>query len=262
MVDNCVSKSSNSSNFRNVIKGDTVYVFKKASSSDNISFSKKEVIDLLLARDTTDNALSIFITALGVLFTIMAIVIAIVIFMQSRDFKIKLTEATDKYQQIIKQFIDSKRGDLETQEEIITRLISDYTKQLETPRTEPKQEPDQVEESKPSKEFQQVQESESSIKKIIDGLEHKKNIIEKQLNNSIVEVNYVARNSFLSGKPSSLPNIHHQCSSCKFGFLVPNIDSNTDTFSGSTRMYTGMFDVPNTQKVVKCPKCGNVDVLY
>jgi len=235
-------------NNKNSVKKDTVYISDYRNITYNATFSKKDLTDILSTKNTTENALSIFITALGVLFTIMAIVVAIVIFMQSRDFKNKLTEATDKYQLIIKQFIDAKREDLKIQEENITKLISDYREKLEMPEPEPDSQP--------------AQESENKIKEIINVLEHKKNIIEKQLNNSIVDVNYVAGSYFHLGKPSSLPNKHHQCSNCKFGFLVHNPDSGIDAPSATSMHYfSTSLDSPNTNKVVICPKCGNVDVI-
>jgi len=254
---NSEAKRLNSLSGKNIVKKDTVYVLDHKNSSDNISFSKKEITNILLTRNTTENALSIFITALGVLFTLMAIVVAIVIFMQSRDFKNKLTEATDKYQLIIKQFIDSKREDLKMQEENITKLILEYKEKLETSQpliqeTQLAQETEPIQESESKK-------SESKIKEIITELEQKRNIIEKQLNNSIVDVEYVAKSSFLSGEQSSLPNKHHQCSNCKFGFLIHNFDLGKGS---AIYTYNPYGTLNNTQKVVTCPKCGNVDTIY
>jgi len=213
---------------------DSMLIPNQIFTTDNVSFSRKEILDLLANRNSTENSLSIFITALGVLFTIMAIVIAIVIFMQSRDYKNKLKEATDKYEIIIKQFIESKRKELKIQEENLTKLIDDYREKLQSSQ------PDE----------------ESALKDIISKLEIKKDIVEKQLSNSVVDVNYVLPTYYPAGLNESATTRYHRCSKCDFGFLVRE-----PGYLDSYVLLNPMSKLEKENRVATCPQCGNVDML-
>ena len=230
------AESSIKNSLKDTIKENRVAstIPNKDYSSDNISLSKKEIVDSLVNRNTTENTLAIFITALGVLFTVMAIVVAIVIFMQSRDFKNKLTEATDKYELIIKQFIESKREDLKIQEEELTKFISEYREKLESSQPEQKGE----------------------IKQIISQLETKKSIVEKQLNNSVVDVGYVFPNYYPSDLHGFPTNRYHKCSTCNFGFLVRELG-----YLDTAMLLNPMIKSSLVNKVATCPQCGNVDMI-
>lgn len=221
-----------------VYKTDTI-IIKKSLVNQGFELSKEEFIGLLKGKNTMENSLSIFICALGVLFTLMAIFIAIVIYTQSKDFKERLAGVISKYESIIKGFIESKREDLKSQEESINQMILKYEENLKTAEAEQK----------------------IKLEETINELKSKKEIVDKQLKNSVVDAEFV-----LSGYNPLGPNRTsqklHKCSICNFGFIVRDNSKDYLTLSGSTTMMIdSITNFYSADIIAKCPNCGNIDKL-
>lgn len=231
-------------------KIDTVILSNNINNSENNYISKNELIDLLVKKSSSESWLTVLITSLGVLFAIMAIVVAFVIFIQSRDFKNKLNKAIIKYENLINDFIESKRKELKIQEESVKSYIQEYENALKTETSES---------------MVQIHESiNAKIKEKIRELESQKSIIEKQLKNSIVDAEYINQDNYssFSGNPMK---VHHTCTKCGQGFFIRDVNSVSGAISDAMPFYltgySGYSGFLDPKRFATCPKCGNVDII-
>lgn len=223
-------------------KIDTVILSNITNNSEDNYISKNELIDLLVKKSSSESWLTVLITSLGVLFAIMAIVVAIVIFKQNHDYKNKINESLDYYKNMLNTFIESKRQELKIQEESIKLMIANLNESQE------KSDPDK----------------EVKINEIITGFENQKEIIEKQLYKSQVDAEYLNQNNY-STIPGSPLTFHHICPKCGQGFLVRDYYSSSDIMSNALKFATSGFSgysgYQDPTRVAACPKCGNVDKI-
>jgi len=175
------------------------------------------------------NPYGIMVGALAVLFTILTIVAAIVVYRQSKEYKEKLQADRDQYAKSFNDFLVSQKSIIDQREKQagevekkINELIEAYKKDL--------------------KESSATQKAE--IGKAIKKLEEEK----LSLSNTIGPLT-VAPNSMGIGGISNIGifnNTYHKCTKCGFGFFIDN--NPTLTYLSFTRTVT-------------CPRCGNTDKI-
>ncbi len=173
------------------------------------------------------NPYGIIIGALAILFTILTIVAAVIIYRQSRDYKERVQADRERYAKSINDFLESQKAIIERREkqagkveEKIDKLLEEYKNQL-----------------KESSKSQKVE-----IEKAIENLKE-----EKLLLGSTIGPLTVSPNNFNFATSASVLGLsnHHTCKSCGFGFFV----------SGGLGTFTNLMG----QQTVTCPKCGSVD---
>jgi len=181
------------------------------------------------------NPYGILITSLAVLFTILTIIAVIIIWTQGNEFKKLVSNTVNKYEGILKSFIEQKKKDLENVYKSFDKAIEDYKSQLKEASKEQKKE----------------------IEKRIEELKTQKEAIKQDFQNSIVYP--------ISLESQTGPGIYsnqrlHKCSSCGFGFLISDPLRGYQDYSRgiSTSLYT---TTPLGLKGVECPKCGNIDQI-
>ncbi|MCK4630019.1 MAG: hypothetical protein KAT40_01175 [Bacteroidales bacterium] len=177
------------------------------------------------------NPYGILITALAVLFTLLTIIAVIIIWTQGNEFKKLVSNTVNKYEGILKSFIEQKKKDLENISKGFDKAIEDNISQLKKASKDQKEE----------------------IEKRIEELKTQKEAIKQDIQSSIVY-------PFNIGSQTG-PGIYsnqklHKCSSCGFGFLVSYPLSGYPDYGISTGAYT---TTPFGLKGVECPKCGNID---
>jgi len=184
------------------------------------------------------NPYAIMLAILGILFTLLAIVAAVLIWSQSRDFKKTLNDSINKiinkYEVIIKAFIDQKRKDLEKIDKEIKIQIDQYKNELVNANDERKLE----------------------IEKEIIELENKSKIVEKEAKSPFVRPFNIKKDPLTTSVESFLQveYDHHICSNCGYGYLVEKTPLFSTDYATSPRTSFGLGE-----KVIKCPKCGNVE---
>lgn len=204
------------------------------------NLSKDDLINLLVKKSSSENWLTVLITSLGVLFAIMAIVVTIVIFKQNHDYKTKFNEAienfkkaSEEYKNIIDQFMESKRKDLED-------LLDSYNSTLLHYKEE---------------KSETLSENNEKVNERIKDIEKHKNIIEKQLKGSIVNaVELNSSNPFSSLGMPTQTQTHHNCSKCGFGYVVRRRKTGNS-------LLDSMLNASSSGSAVTCPECGNADKI-
>lgn len=174
------------------------------------------------------NPYGVMVGVLAVLFTVLAIVAAVIIYRQSKEYKEKLQADREQYSKIFNEFLASQKAIIEKREKQVVevekdidKLLKEYEKKLSA-----------------SSEKQKAE-----IQKAIQKLEEEK----LTLGNKIGPLT-VSPNSFdftNSAYGLGLGNNHHSCKKCGFGFFIKN--------DGLTSLAYN--------RTVTCPKCGSVDSI-
>lgn len=174
------------------------------------------------------NPYGLMIGALAVLFTVLAIVAAFIIYRQSKDYKDKIQADRKQYADSINDFLLSQKAIIDEREKQakqvegkINKLLDGYEKQLKKSTASQKAE----------------------IEKAIKNLKEEK----LSLGNTIGPLT-VSPNSISLGGASILGlKNYHSCKSCGFGFFIRSDWSTLGTLS--------------VNQTVTCPKCGSVESI-
>ena len=174
------------------------------------------------------NPYGLMVGALAVLFTVLAIIAAFIIYRQSKEYKEKLQTDREQYSQSFNEFLASQKAIIEKREkqagqveEKINKLLEEYKKQLKESSTSQKKE----------------------IEKAIKNLNEEKLSLGSTIGALTVSPNHLDFGTSAYG----LSNSHHNCKNCGFGFFIKNDWSTLGTLSMG--------------RTVTCPKCGNVDPI-
>lgn len=175
------------------------------------------------------NPYGIMIGVLAILFTILTIVAAVIIYRQSKDYKERVQADREQYAKSINDFLSSQKSIIEQREkqankveEKIDKLLKQYENQL-----------------KESSKSQKVE-----IEKAIENLKEEKLLLSSTIGPLTVSPNNFNLATSVSVLGSSN---HHTCKSCGFGFFVKK----DWLILGSLAM----------NLTVTCPKCGSVDSI-
>lgn len=193
----------------------------------------------------SSNPLAIMIAALGILFTFLTILAAVLIFLQSSDFKRRVQALINRNETLIVDMINKRTEELEA-------IVLKYTQQIDDK----------------SKDLESLGEigGEQIAKKLaleaeIDELKTKKQTIQNEISKTLqVDSKY----SVQGLNPSKSV---HRCNNCGFGWIVDHPSPNFGVRGvngpvGSISGTTHLWGTDKTEdKVVVCPKCGNVDNL-
>ena len=184
------------------------------------------------------NPMSVFIGALGVLFTMGAIVVAVIIYRQGSEYKQSLAQFTKTYSAIIDRAIQEKVTQLETFRTTIDSSIKELKEQKQSQTT--------------------TEDNKKQIADAIANLERaKKNVVE-QLQRPAVSPEFIWPTGSVFASPSGVfsnEEKYHRCSKCGFGFKMAS--SPFDELHAISR-YGSQY---GGQKSVACPSCGNIDLL-
>lgn len=217
-----------------------VGISKNGIKEDTISNSSRAIDPLILKNyqeilEKTNSQLSlwwnpygILIAILGVLFTIVTIIAAVLIYRQSREHKEMIKESITKYETLFSNLIAEKNQQLLNIENDLNNLIIETKETLASVEDEKKKE----------------------INDILSRLEMQKKSIDSQIYPKFVTPEYCEPYLTADGN-FGLKNSPHKCSKCGFGYFVKD-----QTIPVTTAIYVGA----NT-KSITCPKCGNVEVL-
>ena len=174
------------------------------------------------------NPYGVMVGALAVLFTVLAIVAAVIIYRQSKDYKEKLQADREQYSKSLNEFLASQKAIIEKREKQvievekdIDKLLKEYEKKLSA-----------------SSEKQKAE-----IKKAIQKLEEEKLSLGGKIGPITVSPNGFNFDTTAYG----LGNNHHNCKNCGFGFFIKNHWSTLSTLS--------------MNHTITCPKCGSVDSI-
>ncbi len=211
-----------------MVHKDTVVIVQKIID-DNVVKNYQQILEKTNSQlSLWWNPYGLLISVLGILFTILTIISAVIIYRQSKDHKEMLKESITKYESILNQLIEEKNKQLKTVEIDLTNLISEYKKKLETAGEESKKE----------------------INEVISKLEKQKDNLETKINPSYVtpehHEEYLTNYSLWQNKP-------HFCSKCGYGYFVRETP-----FTATMRITT--TPIGGGSKTITCPKCGNVEI--
>lgn len=171
------------------------------------------------------NPYGLIIGLLGVLFTVLTIIAAFLIYRQSKEHKELIQESILKYKTVIDTMIEERSRQLKNLEKNLEISITEYKTKLAT------------------------ENNKQEIQKFIQILEKHKESIDSQINQNIVVPEYVE--SYSDGNTESLSNRKlHKCSFCGFGYYILNDQFGLDI----ARVSFG-----SGYKTIKCPKCGNIE---
>ncbi|MDP2789252.1 MAG: hypothetical protein Q8O46_04400 [bacterium] len=172
------------------------------------------------------NPYGIMVSVLSVLFTVLAIVAAVIIYRQSKDYKEKLQADREQYTKNFNEFFASQKAIIEKREKQVVevekdidKLLKEYEKKLNA-----------------SSEKQKAE-----IQKAIQKLEEEKLFLGGKIGPLTVSPNSF---DFIT-TAYGLGNNHHNCKNCGFGFFVKNDWSTLSTLT--------------LNRTITCPKCGSVD---
>lgn len=217
-------------------------LFAQTNNSD----MQEKYINIL---EKTNQQLSLYwtpyntiITILTALFAILAIIFGFFIYIQSKEYKERLTEDKKRYaekidkflkehQRYAKKLMDERNAKIKGIESNLSKTVLEYEKKLEVLLKTPKKQKYKIEE----------------IEKAIEKLKTEKELLKSQIGAITVtpEYNYPSAISAFGGSN------FHKCSHCGFGFKIEGYDRND-------RM-TAISTIGNA--TVTCPKCGNVDPI-
>lgn len=205
---------------------------KKDSSRDN---QEKDFIeDYLKILEKTNQQLSlwwnpygILVAILAILFTLMAIISAIIIFRQSKEHKKIINDSIIKYEIIINKFIKEKKAELENMKEIYSNSINELKSKLK--ETDKK--------------------AKKSIQDAIKKLKIERDSISKRAEK--FEDFYVTPQSHKHTVSAftGTDDKTHTCSFCGFKYIVS---------------YNPFLIGPmmaDSYKTIKCPKCGKLELF-
>jgi len=234
-------------------------------------FSQNSLIDSLNEHyksilEKTNNQLSlwtnpygIMVGALAILFTIMAIVATIILYIQNRgfqyeiekirkEFRFQIDTIIKNYKDELNKFNEEKEGLMKEKNSALDDLIAKYSESL----NELKVKESTISESHKDKGFLEK----------LEKFEKEKEKVEELLNR--IESNSAEKTKNIK-EIVKIEEAHaHKCSKCGFGFFIEN--------SGYTSILGNLVNYQNPlfildrekpkQKTVTCPKCGNVDIIY
>jgi ribosomal protein S27AE len=220
----CLGQADTSSTVKKTVIYDTIYIQAKP---DNVV--QPDYLDILEKTNQQLslwwNPFSVLIGALGILFTILTIIAAYIIYRQSKEHKEILNESVRKNEAILNKLIEERNQQLKTVEMNLANLISESKEKLKTT----------------------TEENKNEIKELIAKLEIQKESLDSQISPVYVtpEVHdYLSTVNFMSMK-----NKRHKCTMCGFDYFVKN--KRDDVGVSSLRTLT-----------ITCPKCGNVEPYY
>lgn len=129
-ITNAANKDSANQNSKISVKKDTVFIIQQ-SSNDNIAKNYQQILE------KTNNQLSLwfnpyglFVTMLGVLFAILAIVAAFVIYRQSKEYKGLIQKSLTDHKTALDKLIIEKSEQLKNYEVNLDKSIKEYKEQL------------------------------------------------------------------------------------------------------------------------------------
>lgn len=221
------SKNTEDLHSKLIVQKDTVLIIRQVVE-DNITKNYEQILE------KTNNQLSlwwnpygILISVLGILFTFLTIISAVIIYRQSKEHKELIKESIIKYEKILNQLIEEKNKQLKEIDSNLENLITDQKEKLKTADEENKK----------------------AINEVISKLQIQKESIDTKITPIYVIPEYC--DSILT-PISLLQNRHHKCSKCGFGYFVKE-----DRFAPSTRN-TSLSSLGS--KTISCPKCGNAEI--
>ena len=177
------------------------------------------------------NPYGVLIGLLGVLFTVLTIIAAVVIYRQSKEYKELIRESITKHETVLGQMITERNQQLKIIETNLNNTINEYKEKLVTATEENKKE----------------------FKDLITNLEKQKESIDTQIQANYVVPEEVEQSSTVLsyyGKRRT----QHKCSNCGYGYFVQT--EKTD-FASRREVTLGY-----SSKTITCPKCGNVERYY
>lgn len=174
------------------------------------------------------NPFGLMIAGLGVLFTILTIIAAAIIFFQGRAAKQLLNNSIERHTKILNEYIDQKNKEMKS-------LIDKYSQDIKELKEKTPESDDRDEYLK------KLNELEKSIEKL--SKQDFKNYINRT--NEFMDIN-LSDSELSSSKFVNIPigDLRHECSKCGHSFFIP---SSGLSLSGMTRP--------------KCPNCGNIDAI-
>ncbi|MDR9410970.1 MAG: hypothetical protein RI573_19160, partial [Balneolaceae bacterium] len=183
------------------------------------------------------NPYGVIIAVLGVLFTILTIIAATIIFLQGRSAKKLLEESIERNAEILNEYIAQKN-------EEIQNLINEFSQEIESLK-------EQAPETDDRQEFlNKLEKLENRLK----ALSNKRSTtltasdIDIKATENIHNINskYKPLQSTIS---TNLTDLYHTCSKCGNRFLKPA------SIKGLT------YNTAAFVKAIKCPECGKIDFL-
>jgi len=211
------------------VQKDTIYVIKQIPDEKTV----KSYQDIL---EKTNSQLSLWwnpygvlIGLLGVLFTVLTIIAAVIIYRQSREHKELIKESITKHETVLGQMITERNQQLKNIETNLNNTINEYKEKLKTATEENKKE----------------------INELIQTLETQKESIDTQIHASYVIPEQ--HDQFLTATSIyGIKRTPHKCSKCNYGYFVQS-----DPLGLATARVTMGYD---GSKTITCPKCGNVEL--
>lgn len=209
-----------------IVVHDTIYVSTK--SDTQILREYQEILEKTNQQlSLWWNPFGVLIGALGILFTILTIISAIIIYRQSKEHREILDESIKKNEAILNKLIEEKNQQLKAVETNLSELIMESKAKLKTATEDNKKE----------------------INELISKLEIQRESIDSQI--SPVYVTPESHNVRLSSSDiMGMRNKPHTCTSCKFKYFVKD-----------KKAWYGV-DLIGGTKTVTCPKCGNIEEYY
>lgn len=210
------------------IKKDTVFVIQQITN-DNVAKNYEQILE------KTNNQLSLWwnpygllISILGILFTILTIISAVIIYRQSREHRELLKESITQYETILNQLIDEKNTQLKSIDHNLANLIAEQKEKLKSADAENKK----------------------VINELISKLEIQKDSIDTKISPTYV---IPEQHNQLLSSTSLWQNKHYKCSKCSFGYLIREYPMGSTIRMPVTATGYG-------SKTVTCPKCANVEI--
>lgn len=175
------------------------------------------------------NPYSFLVAVLSVLFTVLTVAAAVLLYRQSEEYKSRYTNL----------FVSSEKKINELREE----LVSTYNTMIKNLKNESETITERLESIK--KEIEEHGPKDKGYSEKLDELESElKEVKGKAANLQIGHPNIVTAEPFFSIYPIKI----HSCSKCNHQFSYQN---------SSGGMFVGLVG----NQTVKCPKCGNIDII-
>lgn len=223
------TKDTTKTHTKLTVQKDTIYIVKQISD-DATAKHYQEILEKTNGQlSLWWNPYGVFVGFLGILFTILTIIAAVVIYRQSKEYRELIKESLTKHETVLGQLITEKNQQLKNIETHLNNLITEYKEKLINTREENKKE----------------------INDLISKLEIQKESIDTQIHAKYVTPEY--NDQFLtSASLYGMQNKPHMCSKCGYGYFVKD-----DPLGSATRVTVGYGS-----KTITCPKCGNVEIYY
>lgn len=174
------------------------------------------------------NPYGILIGTLGVLFTILTIIAAVVIYRQGKEYKELINESLLKHENVLSQLILKNNQQIKNIETNLDNTINEYKEKLKNV----------------------AQEGKDEINDFIKKLEDQKVTVDSQIMN-IVTPEYISTDIVNFGLTNY--KYQHTCSKCGFGYMVQEKPS---AITSHTYRPLG-----SGAKTITCPKCYNIEVI-